>query len=97
LPDVQGIESAAVIDDLETESAVAIGKTGHDPTCHRVVLDVVKRFLRDSEDDQLLLGVQPQTIALFFKRRANPAAVGQVRDQPFQRWHQPQIVQNRRA
>ena len=47
LPDLQGIETAAVIKDLDAKSARFVGETGHDLTRDRVVLDVVKRFLRD--------------------------------------------------
>ena len=79
-PNLPRVESAAVIDHLETESAGVVGEADHDPPRCRVAFDVVYRFLRDSEDDQFLLGVQPQMIVLYLQRRADPGASGQVRE-----------------
>jgi hypothetical protein len=63
LPHVRRVESAAVIEHLEAEPATVVGKMNHNPTRMRVLLNVVQRLLRYSEDHQLLLGIQPQTIA----------------------------------
>ena len=59
---MRGVQSAAVIDHLEAEWAWVVGEVDHDRTRAGVVFDVVQRFLRDSEDDQLLFGVQPQPL-----------------------------------
>lgn len=97
LPDVRRVESAAIIDHLEAEPAKVVDKANHDPTRVRVALDIVQRFLSDSEDDQLVLRGQPQRVAFHLQSHTDPTSPGQVSEQPIQRRHQPQIVQHRGA